>query len=68
MIFLEFVSALFGWVYTICWSLSFYPQPIHNFKRKSTAGTTVDFPFINVLGSSASSRPVDPAGLVQFIN
>ncbi|KAI0398172.1 cystinosin [Xylariaceae sp. FL0594] len=50
MSFLEFVSALFGWVYTICWSLSFYPQPIHNFKRKSTKGTTVDFPFINVLG------------------
>ncbi|KAI0405213.1 PQ loop repeat-domain-containing protein [Xylaria palmicola] len=50
MIFLEFVSALFGWVYTICWSLSFYPQAILNFKRKSTGGTTVDFPFLNVLG------------------
>ncbi|KAI3324928.1 cystinosin [Xylariaceae sp. AK1471] len=50
MDFLEFVSALFGWVYTICWSLSFYPQAISNFRRKSTAGTTVDFPFLNVLG------------------
>ncbi|KAJ8119215.1 hypothetical protein ONZ43_g3793 [Nemania bipapillata] len=50
MNFLEFLSSLFGWVYTICWSLSFYPQAILNFKRKSTGGTTVDFPFINVLG------------------
>ncbi|KAK5627080.1 hypothetical protein RRF57_002795 [Xylaria bambusicola] len=50
MNFLEFLSALFGWVYTICWSLSFYPQAILNFRRKSTGGTTVDFPFLNVLG------------------
>ncbi|KAI0197317.1 PQ loop repeat-domain-containing protein [Xylaria flabelliformis] len=50
MNFLEFVSALFGWVYTICWSLSFYPQAILNFRKKSTAGTTVDFPFLNSLG------------------
>ncbi|KAI0875554.1 PQ loop repeat-domain-containing protein [Hypoxylon argillaceum] len=50
MDFLEFVSSLFGWVYTISWSLSFYPQAILNFKRKSTHGTTIDFPFLNVLG------------------
>lgn len=48
--FLEIISLLFGWVYTICWSLSFYPQPILNFRRKSTSGTTIDFPAINVLG------------------
>ncbi|GAP84044.1 putative lysosomal cystine transporter [Rosellinia necatrix] len=47
---LEFLSALFGWVYTICWSLSFYPQAFLNFRRKSTGGTTVDFPFLNALG------------------
>ena len=34
----------------MCWSLSFYPQPILNFRRKSTSGTTIDFPAINVLG------------------
>ncbi|KAI0491143.1 PQ loop repeat-domain-containing protein [Xylaria cf. heliscus] len=50
MSFLEFISALFGWVYTLCWSLSFYPQAILNFRKKSTGGTTVDFPFLNVLG------------------
>jgi cystinosin len=48
--FLEIVSRLFGWVYTLCWSLSFYPQPIVNFRRRSTSGTTIDFPAINVLG------------------
>ena len=48
--FLSIISGLFGWVYTFCWSLSFYPQPILNFRRKSTSGTTIDFPAINVLG------------------
>ncbi|KAI3399332.1 hypothetical protein diail_7287 [Diaporthe ilicicola] len=48
--FFEFLSALFGWVYTLCWSLSFYPQPLLNFRRRSTSGTTVDFPLINCLG------------------
>lgn len=48
--FLEIISLLFGWIYTFCWSLSFYPQPILNFRRKSTSGTTIDFPAINILG------------------
>ncbi|KAI1215020.1 PQ loop repeat-domain-containing protein [Annulohypoxylon truncatum] len=50
MTFLEFLSALFGWIYTLSWSLSFYSQPMLNIRRKSTSGTTVDFPFINTLG------------------
>lgn len=48
--FLTVLSGLFGWVYTTCWSASFYPQPILNFRRKTTSGTTVDFPLINCLG------------------
>ena len=51
--FLSIISKIFGWVYTICWSLSFYPQPLLNFRRKSTSGTTIDFPAINVLGFAA---------------
>ncbi|CAL3969302.1 unnamed protein product [Diplocarpon coronariae] len=47
---LSIISYLFGWIYTSAWSLSFYPQPILNFRRGSTTGTTVDFPTINVLG------------------
>ncbi|KAI1462281.1 PQ loop repeat-domain-containing protein [Annulohypoxylon moriforme] len=50
MSFLEFLSALFGWIYTLSWSLSFYSQPILNIRKKSTYGTTIDFPFINTLG------------------
>ncbi|ODA81729.1 hypothetical protein RJ55_00232 [Drechmeria coniospora] len=47
------LSALFGWIYTFCWSLSFYPQPLLNWHRRSTSGTTVDFPLVNVLGFAA---------------
>ncbi|KAF4987024.1 hypothetical protein FDECE_15641 [Fusarium decemcellulare] len=48
--FLPFLSGVFGWVYFLAWSASFYPQALLNFRRRSTSGTTVDFPFINVLG------------------
>ncbi|KAL4866838.1 hypothetical protein BDV12DRAFT_129999 [Aspergillus spectabilis] len=34
----------------VCWSASFYPQPIYNYRRKSTIGLAIDFPTINVLG------------------
>lgn len=50
--FLPFLSGLFGWVYFLCWSASFYPQALLNWRRASTSGTTVDFPFLNVLGAS----------------
>lgn len=50
--FLQFLSYAFGWIYTLCWSLSFYPQPILNARRKTTAGSVVDFPFVNTLGKS----------------
>ncbi|KAM3435775.1 hypothetical protein NHJ13734_005382 [Beauveria thailandica] len=52
---LPFISAGFGWVYFTLWSLSFYPQALLNFRRRSTTGTTVDFPWLNVLGFSAYS-------------
>ncbi|KAF5698086.1 CTNS-like protein [Fusarium globosum] len=50
--FLTFLSGLFGWIYFLAWSASFYPQPLLNWRRRSTSGTTIDFPFINVLGPS----------------
>ncbi|KNG45855.1 37s ribosomal protein rsm22 [Stemphylium lycopersici] len=31
-------------------SLSFYPQPLSNYARKSTLGLAIDFPTLNVLG------------------
>jgi cystinosin len=51
--FLSIVSYLFGWIYFLCWSFSFYPQTILNWRRKSTSGTTIDFTAINLLGFSA---------------
>ncbi|KAI6376703.1 hypothetical protein MCOR25_002668 [Pyricularia grisea] len=47
---LPWISWLFGWIYFTCWSLSFYPQAILNNQRKSTTGTTIDFPLSNCLG------------------
>lgn len=35
---------------TLSWSASFYPQPVLNWRRKSTHGLAIDFPAINVLG------------------
>lgn len=34
----------------LAWSVSFYPQPILNIRRRSTTGLLVDFPLLNVLG------------------
>ncbi|CAM1508422.1 Fc.00g052700.m01.CDS01 [Cosmosporella sp. VM-42] len=51
--FLEFLSALFGWVYFLAWSASFYPQGLLNYRRRSTSGTTVDFHFLNIFGFAA---------------
>ncbi|KAK5053180.1 hypothetical protein LTR84_002154 [Exophiala bonariae] len=44
------LSRAAGWIYTLLWSLSFYPQPILNWQRRSTQGFTIDFPTLNVLG------------------
>ncbi|ETI20453.1 hypothetical protein G647_08489 [Cladophialophora carrionii CBS 160.54] len=44
------VSRLLGWIYTLSWSASFYPQPRLNWQRRSTQGLAIDFPLLNVLG------------------
>ncbi|CAH0024173.1 unnamed protein product [Clonostachys rhizophaga] len=51
--FLPFVSAAFGWIYFVAWSASFYPQALLNWRRRSTSGTTVAFPFLNCFGFTA---------------
>lgn len=48
--FAKAVSRLTGWIYVLCWSASFYPQPVLNWQRKSTHGLSIDYPTINVLG------------------
>ncbi|KAF2764607.1 L-cystine transporter-like protein [Teratosphaeria nubilosa] len=47
------ISRLCGVSYFLLWSLSFYPQFIHNVQRKTTWGFTPEFPLLNVLGFTA---------------
>ncbi|KYQ91300.1 cystinosin [Tieghemostelium lacteum] len=43
-------SSIIGWLYFACWSLSFYPQVILNYQRKSVVGLSFDFLYFNVTG------------------
>ena len=46
----QYVSAALGYVYFLAWSVSFYPQVVSNFQRRSTTGLSADFCVLNVLG------------------
>ncbi|GAC94641.1 pq loop repeat protein [Pseudozyma hubeiensis SY62] len=47
------LSHLLGWIYTVSWSLSFYPQVIHNYTHRSTIGLSTDFVFLNAVGHTS---------------
>ncbi|KAE8401932.1 lysosomal L-cystine transporter [Aspergillus pseudonomiae] len=47
------ISQVLGWAYFVLWSLSFYPQVLHNHRRRSTEGFSVDFALLNLLGLTA---------------
>lgn len=49
------VSSVIGWLYFICWSVSFYPQIIENYRRKSVVGLNFDFLGLNITGFIAYS-------------
>lgn len=44
------VSAVCGWTYFVCWSVSFWPQVLLNSRRKAVDGLSVDFVALNVCG------------------
>ena len=44
------ISALIGWTYFSCWSVSFWPQIFLNAQRKSVEGLSFDFLALNLLG------------------
>lgn len=46
----RFLSNAIGYTYFMSWSVSFYPQVISNFRRKSTLGLSPDFCGLNVVG------------------
>jgi cystinosin len=45
-----YISSIVGWIYFVAWSVSFYPQMIINFKRKSVVGLSFDFLALNFMG------------------
>ncbi|XP_071041219.1 cystinosin isoform X2 [Parasteatoda tepidariorum] len=49
------ISSIIGWLYFIAWSVSFYPQIIENYKRKSVIGLNFDFLGLNLTGFIAYS-------------
>uniref|UniRef100_A0A7I4YBR2 Cystinosin homolog n=1 Tax=Haemonchus contortus TaxID=6289 RepID=A0A7I4YBR2_HAECO len=44
-----------GWSYFTAWSVSFYPQIVLNYQRKSVVGLNFDFLVLNIVGFSAYS-------------
>ena len=47
--FLYYLSVVFGWIYFVAWSISFYGQLIENFRRKSVKGLNFDFEIYNLV-------------------
>uniref|UniRef100_A0A1A9ZL98 Cystinosin homolog n=1 Tax=Glossina pallidipes TaxID=7398 RepID=A0A1A9ZL98_GLOPL len=45
-----YISFIFGWIYFVAWSVSFYPQIYTNFQRKSVIGLNFDFVYLNIVG------------------
>ncbi|KAF5298133.1 hypothetical protein FQA39_LY02557 [Lamprigera yunnana] len=47
---IDVVSQVVGWIYSITWALSYYPQIYENFKRKSVVGLSFDYLSLNIVG------------------
>ncbi|XP_055643236.1 cystinosin homolog isoform X2 [Toxorhynchites rutilus septentrionalis] len=45
-----YVAIVIGWIYFVAWTVSFWPQMIINFRRKSVVGLSFDFLTLNMLG------------------
>lgn len=50
---LEVLYNVLGWVAFVSWSISFYPQVILNFRRKSVIGLNFDFVVLNLTKHSS---------------
>lgn len=44
------LASVVGWIYFVIWSLSFWPQNVQNYRRRSVVGYNLDFAAINVTG------------------
>lgn len=47
---LAWLESLFGWIYFVAWSATFWPQVLLINKRRTTAGLSTDFVSINIVG------------------
>lgn len=47
---LTLLSQIFGWIYFAAWSLSFYGQPIENYRRHKVTGLNFDYTVFNLFG------------------
>ncbi|XP_067872021.1 cystinosin-like [Heterodontus francisci] len=50
---LNIINHIIGWIYFVAWSISFYPQVLENWRRKSVTGLNFDFLALNVTGHLA---------------
>uniref|UniRef100_A0A2C9U6Z9 Cystinosin homolog n=1 Tax=Manihot esculenta TaxID=3983 RepID=A0A2C9U6Z9_MANES len=50
---LKITYEVFGWIAFVSWSMSFYPQVILNFRRKSVVGLNFDFVVLNLTKHSS---------------
>ncbi|XP_020389475.2 cystinosin [Rhincodon typus] len=50
---LVIINQVIGWIYFVAWSISFYPQVIENWRRRSVIGLNFDFLALNVTGHLA---------------
>lgn len=50
-----YLSHIFGWIYFLAWSMSFYGQVIENFRRHSVSGLSFDFEIYNLFGFTTYS-------------
>ncbi|EXC31397.1 hypothetical protein L484_017679 [Morus notabilis] len=50
---LEITYEVLGWIAFVAWSISFYPQVILNFRRKSVVGLNFDFVVLNLTKHSS---------------
>ena len=50
-------SMILGWTYFLAWSVSFYPQAVLNWERRSVVGLSLDFTALNVVGAAPPFAP-----------
>mmetsp|Transcript_20473 Transcript_20473/g.26536 ORF Transcript_20473/g.26536 Transcript_20473/m.26536 type:complete len:351 (+) Transcript_20473:1479-2531(+) len=50
---LRIISNILGWSYFWCWSISFIPQVVLNYERKSVVGMSFEYQLLNLIGFSS---------------